>query len=78
MKLIQLVWSEILGLFVDDEFLAVAVLIVVAASAGAAWLNAPGFAVGTMLVLGLPAILVASLWRTVRRARSAQSSSANA
>jgi hypothetical protein len=61
--------KELIGLFVDDELLAVAVLCLVGfisvltlSGAGSAWLA------GLLLTLALPAALAASVLRSARRA----------
>jgi hypothetical protein len=61
--------KELIGLFVDDELLAVAVLCLVGfisvltlSGAGPAWLA------GLLLTLALPAALAASVLRSARRA----------
>ena len=57
--------AQLIGLFVDDEFLAAAILVTVALASAAA----PPWAAGLLLTLALPAALAASVWRSVRRAR---------
>jgi hypothetical protein len=61
--------KELIGLFVDDELLAAAILCVVA-FVGVLTLAgvAPGWLVGLTLTLALPAALAASVWRSARRA----------
>ena len=62
--------NQLVGLFVDDELLAVAVLAAVALVALLAWFAAlPPALAGLLLALSLPAILAASVLRGVRRAR---------
>ena len=61
--------KELLGLFVDDEFLAAAILAVVAAAAALARLGAWPALVGVLLVVALPATLAAGVARTVWNAR---------
>ena len=59
-----------IGLFVDDEFLAAAILIAVAAAAALALSGAaPPWLAGVLLTVALPAALVAGVVRTARRAR---------
>jgi hypothetical protein len=61
--------KELVGLFVDDELLAATILCAVALiSALALSGESPGWLVGLMLALGLPAALVASVLRSARRA----------
>ena len=61
--------NQLIGLFVDDELLAAAILCLVGfvsvltlSGAGPAWLA------GLLLTLALPAALAASVWRSARRA----------
>ena len=62
--------KELIGLFVDDEFLAAAILVVVATAAALALYGAaPPWVVGILLTVALPAVLVAGVVRTVRQAR---------
>lgn len=70
MKALQTVWSELIGLFVDDGALAVAVLIWLAA----AWLVLPRLplppAVAPILLfVGVAAILLESVLRHARSRR---------
>lgn len=60
---------ELLGLFVDDEFLAAAILVVVAAAAALALAGVAPWLVGVLMTVALPATLAAGVARTVRRAR---------
>ena len=57
------------GLFVDDEFLAAAILVVVALAAALALIGAASWLIGALLTFALPAALAAGVMRTVRRAR---------
>ena len=57
------------GLFVDDEFLAAAILGVAALAAALALSGAASWLVGALLTFALPAALAAGVMRTVRRAR---------
>ncbi|HEX9170909.1 MAG TPA: hypothetical protein VF886_18590 [Roseiarcus sp.] len=60
--------NELIGLFVDDEFLAATTLCsVVLISALALSGVAPGWLVGLMLLVALPATLAASVLRSARR-----------
>ncbi len=62
--------TQLIGLFVDDEFLAAAVLVAVgAASALTLTAATPLWVAGLMLTLVLPAALAASVIRGARRAR---------
>ena len=60
---LQAVWD----LFVDDEFLAAAILATVASAAAIIGFGGPPLAVGAALFMGLLAILVLSVLRTARR-----------
>ena len=61
--------KELIGLFVDDELLAAAILCVVALVSVLTLSGvAPGWLVGVVLTLALPASLAASVLRTARRA----------
>ena len=67
--MIGAVVKELIGLFVDDELLAATILCVVALISVLALSGvAPGWLVGLMLALALPAALVASVLRSARRA----------
>ncbi len=62
--------KELIGLFIDDEFLAAAILVLVAAAAALVLSSAaPPWLTGVLLTVALPAALVAGVVRTVRRAR---------
>jgi hypothetical protein len=71
MNLLRASFREIVGLFLDDEFLAVAVLIVVGTAAVLMKLHvlAPLVAGGVLLVGCLGALLT-SVWRTASACRS--------
>ena len=70
MNIISLILRELVGMFVDDEFLALAVLAVVAVAAGlAAWL-APPLLVGGVLLIGCVAVVVSSALRASRKSRT--------
>ena len=61
--------KELIGLFVDDELLAAAILCVVALVSVLTLSGvAPGWLVGVVLTLALPAALAASVLRSARRA----------
>lgn len=61
---LRAVGREILGLFVDDEGLALSILGVLALALLLAFgLHAPGAVTGAALALGCPAALVFSVWR---------------
>lgn len=67
MNTLRLVAQEIVGLFLDDEFLAVAALVVVGVAAvlvkvvGTASVAAGGF-----LLAGCVGVLLVSVWRTAQ------------
>jgi hypothetical protein len=66
---IGVIIKELIGLFVDDELLAATILCAVALIAALALSGvAPGWLVGLMLALGLPAALAASVLRSAHRA----------
>jgi hypothetical protein len=68
MNLIRLIVGEVVGLFVDDEFLAVAIVaLVVVAAALAQWSPVPHLWVGLLIVLGCPAVVAASILRGLMR-----------
>lgn len=69
MKLLSAIARELLGLFLDDEFLAVAILAVIALSALLHWLAVAPLLTGAALLLGCVAVLTASLARAVRPAK---------
>jgi hypothetical protein len=63
--------AQLIGLFVDDELLAAAILAVVAvAGALALTAAAPAWVAGLLLTLALPAALAASVVRSAWRASS--------
>jgi hypothetical protein len=60
--------KEILGLFVDDEILAIGILAIVGLAAAITLMQWGGPAVAALvLVIGLPAILIADVLLTLRR-----------
>ena len=58
------------GLFVDDEFLAVAILAVVAATAFLMLVVVQPLRAGAVLIIGTVSVLVIGEWRTASRLRS--------
>jgi hypothetical protein len=61
MKVLHTIASELIGLFLDDAFLAMAVLAVsIAAAALSLILHASGLLVGGVIVLGCASALVVS------------------
>ncbi len=68
MNVLILIFKEIVGMFIDDEFLAIAVLIVVAVAAALAYgAQMSSTAVGATLFAGCVAVLVGSVWRARRK-----------
>jgi hypothetical protein len=64
--------KEIVGLFVDDQILAIGILAIVGVAAAIAFMPWGGRTVAALvLVIGLPAILVADVMLTLRRATRA-------
>jgi hypothetical protein len=60
--------KELIGLFVDDEFLALAIMAVVAIAGVLAFSDMVSKAAcGLVLVIALPLVLVISVLRTLRR-----------
>jgi hypothetical protein len=67
MKLMRAIGRELLGLFLDDEFLAVAALAVVGAAAILIKaLHVAPLVAGFVLLGGCVAVLCLSIWRTAR------------
>lgn len=67
MTILRLIRDEILGLFVDDGAMALQVIILIAVLGGAVKLaGLPPLVAGLLLIVGLLAILAASLWRKTR------------
>ncbi len=68
MRLLALVFAELVGMFVDDELLAIALLAVVGFSAVLAFVvHVPSLLVGLSLLAGCLIVLVASAARGIRR-----------
>ena len=68
MRLLRLIASELLGLFVDDEFLAIAILVLIAiAGAVTFWSSVPTLYVGLLIVAGCLVVVAGSLIRALRR-----------
>lgn len=64
MSLLKLIFAECVGMFVDDAFLALAVLAVVALAAALGfWMSAPQWLTGGVLVAGCFGVLTASVLR---------------
>ncbi|WP_192177434.1 hypothetical protein [Mesorhizobium amorphae] len=71
MTIVSLILRELLGMFVDDELLALAVLAVVALAAGlSVWLAAPSLPVGGILLIGSVTVVVSSALRASRNRRT--------
>jgi hypothetical protein len=69
MTTLSLLLRELVGMFIDDGFLALAILAVVAVAAGLAVLAAvPQIVVGAVLLCGCVGVLVASCLRASRKA----------
>ena len=67
MKMLSLIVRELVGMFVDDEFLAIAVLAVVAFAALLILVGMPPLVAGVLLLLGSIAVMVISVIRTSRK-----------
>ena len=68
MSTLRLVLKEPMGMFFDDEFLAIAILIVVAVAAALAYgAEASSNLVGGTLFLGCLFVLLGSVWRARRK-----------
>ena len=66
--MISVIVKQLIGLFVDDELLAAAILCAVGLISALALSGAaPGWLVGLMLAVALPAALAASVWRSAWR-----------
>lgn len=66
--MISAIVKQLIDLFVDDELLAAAILCVVAVVSALALSGAaPSWLAGLLLTLALPAVLAASVLRSVRR-----------
>ena len=59
--------KEIIRLFIDDEFLALAILVVAAIAGALAFSGMSKALSGLVLVIALPLVLVLSVFRTLRR-----------
>ena len=66
--MIKGIWAELVGLFVDDEFLAIAIVALVIGIGVLRYLEIIDPVIGGAgLVIGLPAILISGVIRTLRR-----------
>ncbi|TIS57612.1 hypothetical protein [Mesorhizobium sp.] len=71
MRIAALILCELVGMFVDDEFLAFAVLAVVAlAAALGKWMSLQPPFVGGVLLVGSVVIVVSSALRASRKRRT--------
>ncbi len=70
MKLLAAIWSELIGMFVDDGNLALhAVILIAAITAAVKLLGLPPLAGGCLLLAGAIGILIASLRRAAHGRR---------
>ncbi|NCV00183.1 MAG: hypothetical protein EBV53_03215 [Proteobacteria bacterium] len=66
--MIKGIWAELVGLFVDDEFLAIAIVALVIGIGVLRYVEIIDPVIGGAgLVIGLPAILIIGVIRTLRR-----------
>lgn len=69
MKMVKTIIREIFGLFIDDQFLALATLVVVGGTAIVVTVTTGTSMVAAMTLLGgCLFVLVAGVWRTARSA----------
>lgn len=69
MSVVSLLLRDLVGMFFDDEFLALAILAVVAAAAAAEFLaGSSQLVTGAVLFVGCLVVLVASCLRASRKA----------
>ena len=68
MNVIRLIVGELVGLFLDDAFMAIAILALIAISAGLAFVvHATSLVLGGILLAGCLSILVVSTLRGMQR-----------
>lgn len=68
MSIFRLIVSEVIGMFVDDEFLAVSILAVVAACGLVVWwFHAGSLVVALLLVIGIAGVLMSSVLKGVAK-----------
>jgi len=67
MKIIAAVWRELIGLFVDDGWLALAVVAIVAVAALLSLLPGAALAAGGVLLFGCLAALILNVVRAASR-----------
>ncbi len=66
MNTLRLIFAELVGMFIDDEFLAIAILVIVAAAALCSFaLHATSAVVGGILLFGCVAVLALSALRGI-------------
>jgi hypothetical protein len=70
MTMLKALMKELLGLFIEDQFLAIGILCVIAAVLFQAWvLHIHSLAVGLTLLVGCVTVLLASVRQTARHQR---------
>lgn len=70
MNVVRMVWKSLIGLFIDDEFLAIAIVLVVAVTSGLILLiEVPPLVGGGFLLLGCVAALALGIRRTIIRSQ---------
>lgn len=67
MNIVSLILRQLVGMFIDDEFLAVAVLAVVGAAALLILFGVPPLVAGGALLVGCIAVLMLSALRANRK-----------
>lgn len=67
MNVASLILRELFGLFVDDEFLALGVLAVVAICGLLVWFAVPQLLVGGLLLAGCVAVVMSSALKASRK-----------
>jgi hypothetical protein len=68
MSVLSTIWDELVGLFVEDGFLAIAIVaLVLVATLASLFFQAPGYLLGTFVLGGSVIVLLTSLIREVKR-----------
>ncbi|TAJ29335.1 hypothetical protein [Bosea sp. (in: a-proteobacteria)] len=67
MYVFRLILRELFGMFVDDEFLALSILGVIATAAVASTFEASSSATGLILVIGCVGVLTSSVLKASRK-----------
>lgn len=68
MSLVGMIWKSLIGLFIDDEFLAIAIVLVVAITSGLILLvGVPPLVGGGFLLIGCVVALAVGVRRTAFR-----------